>query len=351
MMKELKPLIGKLSLFAKDRMGFEYPPKLFLKNDAENSQLALGRTAHYNPDEKSITLFVSNRHPKDILRSFAHELVHHTQNLRGDLNPEKMGNMTKNYAQDNDHMRNMEKEAYLKGNMCFRDWEDSLDNKELFTIKLAESMHLKEKNKMTTKVTKKFLRETIRKILAEELNSMDEQMTIGDLAKGVRANIGSARGAAAAVAQGIRMGGPMGLKVALKAAVASKDVNLAAKAAEASANEPSLKDSELRMVALKMVRDKGTSRQAIDSHSAGGDAKTGLMNFAKSAVREGEDSEEDLDEGSCGSRDDDEDVQEEAAKPDFPDVDGDGDREEPISKAQKEKKEKKDDDAEKHEEL
>ena len=146
------------------------------------------------------------------------------------------------------------------------------------------------------------------------------------------------------------MGGPVGLKAALKAAVASKDVNLAAKAAEASANEPSLKDSELRMVALKMVRDKGTSRQAIDSHSAGGDAKTGLMNFAKSAVREGEDSEEDLDEGSCGSRDDDEDVQEEAAKPDFPDVDGDGDREEPISKAQKEKKEKKDDDAEKQEE-
>ena len=232
MIQELKPLIGKLSLFAKDRMGFKYPPKLFLKKDAENSQLALGRTAHYNPDEKSITLFVSNRHPKDILRSFAHELVHHTQNLRGDLNPEKMANMTKNYAQDNEHMRNMEKEAYLKGNMCFRDWEDSLDNKELFTIKLAESIHLKEKKKMTTKVTKQFLRETIRKILAEELNSVEEQMTIGDLAKGVRSNIGAARGAAAAVKQGIRMGGPVGLKAALKAAVASKDVNLAAKAAE-----------------------------------------------------------------------------------------------------------------------
>ena len=37
---------------------------------------------------------------------------------------------------------------------------------------------------------------------------------------------------------------------------------------------------------------------------------------------------------------------EEAAKPDFPDVDGDGDKEEPISKAQKDKKEKEGDDKE-----
>jgi uncharacterized protein YqeY len=37
---------------------------------------------------------------------------------------------------------------------------------------------------------------------------------------------------------------------------------------------------------------------------------------------------------------------EEAEKPDFPDVDGDGDREEPISKASKEKKEDKGEDKE-----
>jgi hypothetical protein len=44
-----------------------------------------------------------------------------------------------------------------------------------------------------------------------------------------------------------------------------------------------------------------------------------------------------LEEAHCGKRDD-EDL-EEAAKPDFPDVDGDGDTEEPISQAQKDKKE------------
>jgi hypothetical protein len=44
--------------------------------------------------------------------------------------------------------------------------------------------------------------------------------------------------------------------------------------------------------------------------------------------------------GSHPAKRDDEEELDEAEKPDFPDVDGDGDREEPISKASKEKKEK-----------
>ena len=61
------------------------------------------------------------------------------------------------------------------------------------------------------------------------------------------------------------------------------------------------------------------------------------------SMKRDDDKEEDLDEAHCGSRDDDEEL-DEAEKPDFPDVDGDGDREEPISKASKEKKEKGGDD-------
>lgn len=168
MIEDLKPIIGKLALFAKDRMGFEHPPKLFLRKDSENSQKILGRTAHYDPAEKSITLFINLRHPKDILRSFAHELIHHTQNLRGDLSADKCGDVKSGYAQDNEHMRNMEKEAYLMGNMCFRDWEDSLDDRDLYRIKLAESKFLKENKKMTKKITKQMIRESIEKILNEE---------------------------------------------------------------------------------------------------------------------------------------------------------------------------------------
>ena len=91
MISQLKPLLGKLTIFAKERLKFSHPPRLFLKNDVKNSQKPLGKTAYYDPQQESVTLFITLRHPKDILRSFAHELVHHTQNLRGDLDPKKNG--------------------------------------------------------------------------------------------------------------------------------------------------------------------------------------------------------------------------------------------------------------------
>ena len=151
MHSDLKPMAVKLVKYCKNHLGFERPPKLFLKQDLENSQNALGRTAHYNPGEESITLFTTSRHPKDILRSLAHELVHHHQNLRGDLSPEKIGKMTPTYAQDNEHMRNMEKEAYLVGNILFRDWEDSYKN-----IHLKESINMYKLTKEEKRVLKKF---------------------------------------------------------------------------------------------------------------------------------------------------------------------------------------------------
>ena len=169
MIDQLKPLLGKFTNFAQNKMGFDYPPKLFLKQDVENAKGLLGRTAHYDPQNKSITIFITGRHPKDILRSFAHELVHHTQNLRGDLSPEKCGQMTDKYAQENPHMRKMEEEAYLIGNMCFRDWEDS----EKFTMK--ESKMLKENKKMTTKITKGSLKNMIRTILKEKMETVNEE--------------------------------------------------------------------------------------------------------------------------------------------------------------------------------
>ena len=164
MIEVLKPLFGKLTSFAQKRMGFEHPPRLFLKNDPENAKLHLGRTAHYDPNKKAITIFTTGRHAKDILRSFAHELVHHAQNVRGDLTPEKLGDMGDKYAQENPHMRKMEEEAYLVGNMCFRDWEDN----EKFN--LQESKILKENKTMANKITKESLEDMIREILESEMS-------------------------------------------------------------------------------------------------------------------------------------------------------------------------------------
>ena len=194
MLDNLKPLLGKLCAYSQQKMGFSHPPKLFLRNDSKNSQNTLGKTAFYDPQEKSVTLFIHNRHPKDILRSFAHELVHHTQNLRGDLSPEKMTSQGPGYAQECPHMRKMEKEAYLKGNMCFRDWEDE------YKLTLQESIFLKENKTMTTKITKEFLKETIRKTLSELRAPTWATATIAQAEKGMAVDPGRLAAAKKAVA-------------------------------------------------------------------------------------------------------------------------------------------------------
>ena len=110
--------------FAQEQMGFNRPPKLFLRQDTENATNPLGKTGFYDPKEESITIYVTDRHPKDILRSLSHELMHHTQKCNGDFNnAEGMGEQ--GYAQNNPHMRNMEIQAY-QASIVFRDWEDSL---------------------------------------------------------------------------------------------------------------------------------------------------------------------------------------------------------------------------------
>ena len=99
------------------------PNVKFITNDKVNAENIFGKTAFYNPEEKSITLFTMNRHPKDVLRSFAHEMIHHEQNLDSRLN--NIG--TTNTNEDGD-LPEIEREAYEKGNMMFRNWEDSIKN-------------------------------------------------------------------------------------------------------------------------------------------------------------------------------------------------------------------------------
>jgi len=122
-LSEVITLIKNFLPFAQEKLGFDKPVSIELKTNPENGQNILGKTGYYNPEESHIAVFTDYRHPKDMLRSIAHELVHHTQNCRGDFN---QGIKTDaGYAQKNSHLRGMEKEAYEKGNICFRDWEDN----------------------------------------------------------------------------------------------------------------------------------------------------------------------------------------------------------------------------------
>jgi hypothetical protein len=114
-----------LAVFMKDNgMNITPLPKIkVISDDKENASRLLGRTAYYDPNEKSITLYTFGRHPKDVLRSFAHEMIHHEQNLNGAL-----GNIgTTNTNEDGD-LDKIEREAYEKGNIMLRNWEDSIKN-------------------------------------------------------------------------------------------------------------------------------------------------------------------------------------------------------------------------------
>jgi len=170
MLDILQPLIDKFLPFAAKRMGFNKPPRLFLKNDSKNSVEPLGKTAYYDPNQKSVTLYITGRHPKDVMRSLSHELVHHTQNCKGAF--DNVGEMGEGYAQNDEHLREMEREAYEIGNMCFRDWEDSLKSTTYYE-------HLqKGENKMSLKDWKN---DEVKTLLSEawgfkmDLSKLNEQ--------------------------------------------------------------------------------------------------------------------------------------------------------------------------------
>jgi len=134
--------------YAHKRLGFNKPVGVNFISDPENAKDPFGKTAYYDPNKMEITIFVDKRHVKDILRSLSHELVHHTQNCRGEFDQDiETG---EGYAQKDPHMRKMEAEAYLLGNgFLFRDYEDQLkENKVMTNNKKIKIVLSEQKNKL-----------------------------------------------------------------------------------------------------------------------------------------------------------------------------------------------------------
>jgi len=100
-----------------------FPNVKFITDDEVNAKDPLGITAFYDPANATIVLYTMGRHPKDILRSFAHEMVHHEQNLNKTIGTGKI--KTTNTLED-DYLDKIEREAYEKGNIMFRNWTDSI---------------------------------------------------------------------------------------------------------------------------------------------------------------------------------------------------------------------------------
>ena len=103
-------------------MNIEPLPALeFIDGDSENARDFFGKTAYYDPNTQTIVLYTEGRHPKDIARSYTHEMIHHIQNLEN-----RLGNITTTNTTEDDDLNKIEAEANLKGTMTFRNWTDSL---------------------------------------------------------------------------------------------------------------------------------------------------------------------------------------------------------------------------------
>ena len=115
--------------YAKEQLGFDKDAVVIFESDPENAKLSLGKTGYYDPQTYTVTVYITDRHPKDVMRSVAHELTHHTQNCRGE-NLMASGAGEEGYTQSDPHLRAMEQEAYEQaeaGNgLLFRDWEDGV---------------------------------------------------------------------------------------------------------------------------------------------------------------------------------------------------------------------------------
>lgn len=116
-------LIKSLTEYMLDKgMNIRPLPKVrFVNDDVENARDFFGKTAYYNPNNRVIVLYTMERHPKDVMRSFAHEMIHHMQNCE-----DRLGNITTQNTNEEGDLPEIEREAYEKGNMTFRNWTDTL---------------------------------------------------------------------------------------------------------------------------------------------------------------------------------------------------------------------------------
>ena len=120
---KIKPFLASFLPFAQKKMGFDQSPSVTFLSDQDNASKVLGKTAFYDPNSLSVVIYTDGRHPKDMLRSISHELVHHTQNCKGNF--DNKPDVGEGYFQNDQYMQEMEREAYEKGNMCFREWEET----------------------------------------------------------------------------------------------------------------------------------------------------------------------------------------------------------------------------------
>jgi len=163
---ELTKHIGSILEYMLDKgMNIQPLPEVKVRYDEDNAKDFFGKTAYYDPNNKEIVLYATDRHPKDICRSFTHEMIHHIQNLEGRLTDVKTSDTTADEG-----LLKLEQEAYLLGNITFRNWEDGIKN-NVDTVK--ETITEGKYDAITTYLTNKSI-EAVKMALRKKLHHYKE---------------------------------------------------------------------------------------------------------------------------------------------------------------------------------
>lgn len=100
---------------------------VILHTNIQKTDCVLVKTGYYDPNTKKIHLFLCDdkdfRAPKDVYRSFCHEMIHAFQDLYGVI--DKSGYTSDKITEDKNLVK-LEAEAYLKGNFALRQWTENL---------------------------------------------------------------------------------------------------------------------------------------------------------------------------------------------------------------------------------
>ena len=169
--------VGDFVNFCQKEMGFWKKPKVLFIKDENNAKNTFGRTAHYDPVNMEISLYVVGRHPKDILRSLGHELVHHKQNEDGRIPLDKLAG--EGYAQESSEMELLEREAMQEGQWALRKYED--------LYKKGVNKPMQAENKLKKMIKKAILQRILKenkkpkqKVLKERKLSNEEKENLRD---------------------------------------------------------------------------------------------------------------------------------------------------------------------------